>query len=139
MKVKVQIVIEQGGDAAPIIEEVACLCRDDLRPETLGLTLDEGKELLARIQETMVTQQAADYVEEQRPCPHCGKQRGDKGKHELVYRSLFGKLHSLSPRLYTCTCRPQARRSFSPLAELLPERTAPELLYLQSKWASLMS
>ena len=29
--------------------------------------------------------------------------------------------------------------SFSPLAELLPERTAPELRYLQSKWASLVS
>lgn len=27
----------------------------------------------------------------------------------------------------------------SPLAELLPERTTPELRYLQTKWASLMS
>jgi hypothetical protein len=139
MKVRVQIVIEQGGDAAPIIEEIACLCRDGLRPETLGLTLDEGKELLARIQETMVTHQTADYVEEQRACPHCGNRRGNKGRHELVYRSLFGKLHILSPCLYTCTCRPQESRSFSPLAELLSERTAPEFLYLQSKWASLMS
>jgi hypothetical protein len=33
----------------------------------------------------------------------------------------------------------QSKRSESPLAELLPERTAPELLYLQTKWASLMS
>ena len=139
MKVKVQIVIEREDDTVPIIEEVACLCRDDLRPETLGLTLDEGKELLARIQETMVTQQAADYVEEQRACPHCGKRRGNKGKHELVYRSLFGKLQIISPRLYTCTCQPQESRSFSPLAELLPERTAPEFLYLQSKWVSLVS
>jgi hypothetical protein len=110
MKVKVQIVIEQEGDATPIIEEVACLCRDGLRPETLGLTLDEGKELLARIQETIVTQQAANYIEEQRVCPHCGNRRGNKGKHELVYRSLFGKLQILSPRLYTCTCRPASVR-----------------------------
>jgi len=139
MKVKVQIVIEHEGDDTPIIEEVACLWRGDLCPETLGLSLDEGKGLLARIQETMVTHQAADYVEEQRACSHCGKRRGNKGKHELVYRSLFGKLHILSPRLYTCTCQPQENRSFSPVAELLSERTAPEFLYLQAKWASLMS
>ena len=44
-----------------------------------------------------------------------------------------------SPRFYTCSCQSQSQRSFSPLAEHLPERTAPELLYLQTKWASLMS
>src|SRR6266404_5425787 len=34
-----------------------------------------------------------------------------------------------SPRLYPCRCEPQNRRSFSPLAELLPERTSPEPVY----------
>src|SRR2546425_120738 len=71
MKVKVQIIIEQEGFDAPVVEEVACLYRGDLLPATLGLTLEEGKELLARIQETMVAQQAASYVEQQRPCPDC--------------------------------------------------------------------
>jgi hypothetical protein len=41
--------------------------------------------------------------------------------------------------LYRCACQTSDRRSFSPLAELLPDRTAPELQYLQTKWASLMS
>ena len=93
MKVKVQIVIEHEADDTPIVEEVGCLCRGDLLPETLGLTLEEGKQLLARIQETMVTHQMAEYVEQQRPCPHCGKKRSSKGRHEIVYRSLFGKLN----------------------------------------------
>ena len=139
MKVKVQIVVEYDEDDAPIVEEVACLCRDDLRPETLGLTLEEGKQLLTRVQEIMVTHQATEYVEQHRACPHCQKRRSNKGKHEIVYRSLFGKLNILSPRLYTCSCQSQEKRSFSPLAEMLPERTAPEFCYLQSKWASLMS
>ena len=139
MKVKVQIVVEHDKDDAPIMEEVICLCRDNLRPETLGLTLEEGKQLLTRVQEIMVTHQATEYVEQHRTCPHCQQRRGNKGQHEIVYRSLFGKLHILSPRLYTCTCQPQQKRSFSPLAEVLPERTAPEFHYLQSKWASLMS
>jgi len=32
-----------------------------------------------------------------------------------------------------------AQETFSPLAELLPNRTAPELLYLDAKWCSLLS
>jgi hypothetical protein len=56
-----------------------------------------------------------------------------------VYRTLFGKLHLKSPRLYRCRCQQQGEQTFSPLAELLVERTAPELLYVESKFAALMS
>ena len=37
MKVSVQIIVEHEGLDGPIVEEVACLCRGDLMPETLGL------------------------------------------------------------------------------------------------------
>lgn len=139
MKVKVQIVIEYDELEEPLTEEVACLCRGDLLPETLGLTLEEGKDLLANLQAKMVKHQAVEYVAQQRSCPLCGEPRGNKDQQEIVWRSLFGKLRILSPRLYTCSCQPQKKKSFSPLATRLPERTAPELLYLQTKWASLMS
>ena len=43
MRMKVHIIIEQK-DAALKIEELICLERNDLTPETLGLTLNEGKE-----------------------------------------------------------------------------------------------
>lgn len=122
-----------------MVEEIACLQRGDLLPEMLGLTLQEGKELLAKVQETMVAHQAAAYIEQQRPCPDCGQRRGSKGQHAIVWRSLFGKLQIDSLRLYTCSCQPQKTHSFSPLADLLSERTAPELKYLQTKWASLVS
>jgi hypothetical protein len=139
MKITVQIVIEHDELDEPITEEIACLCRGDLLPETMGLTLAEGKELLANIQEAMVKHQAEEYVGRKRHCPCCGRQRRDKGKHKIVWRSLFGKLRIQSPRLYTCPCKSQKAKSFSPLASFLPERSAPELLYIQTKWASLMS
>jgi hypothetical protein len=139
MKVKVRIIIEHDELEEPHIEEIACLCRGDLLPETLGLTLDEGKEILANLQAAMVKYQADAYVEQQRYCPDCGKPHSNKGEHEIVWRSLFGKLRIHSPRFYSCTCRPRETKSFSPLAGHLPERSAPELLYLQTKWASLMS
>jgi hypothetical protein len=139
MRVKVQIVIESENHGTPITEEVACIQREDLTPETLGLTLAEAKDLLASMQANIVKEQTAEYIEQQRCCPLCGEMRGEKGQHDIVFRSLFGKMEISSPRLYTCSCQPQEKKSFSPLAEHLPERTAPELLYIQTKWASLMS
>ena len=56
-----------------------------------------------------------------------------------MYRTLFGKLRLPSVRLYHCVCQPHPTRTFSPLAQLLSERTAPELLYLETKFSSLMS
>lgn len=115
------------------MERIACLERAGLDPSTLGLTLAEAKGLLARVQAVMVTQQVAAYVEPQRICRECGKRCSAKGEHELVYRTLFGQLKLRSPRFRTCTCQAVEQRSVSPLAELLPERTAPELRYLQTK------
>ncbi|MHC4534848.1 MAG: ISKra4 family transposase [Planctomycetota bacterium] len=139
MKLKIQVIIESESNETPVTEEIASLTREDLTPETLGLTLAEAKDLLASTQETIVKHQVTEYLEQQRSCPHCGKTRAQKGKHEIVFRSLFGKLKMQSPRFYTCSCQSQSQRSFSPLAEHLPQRTTPELLYLQTKWASLMS
>src|SRR5262249_39817079 len=75
----------------------------------------------------------------QRHCPQCGAPRQSKGAHHTVLRTVFGDLPITSPRFTHCPCQPQATASFSPLATLLPERTTPELLYLETKWASLAS
>lgn len=139
MKVKIQVVIESDNHDTPITEEIACIQRGSLSPETLGMTLAEAKDLLANVQAAMVKEQSEEYIEQQRKCPHCGRTLPQKGCHEIVFRSLFRKMTLQSPRLYTCPCQTQEKQSFSPLAELLSERTAPELLYLQTKWASLMS
>ena len=52
---------------------------------------------------------------------------------------MFGYLKVKSARLHHCGCRPHESKTFSPLADLLPEHTTPELLFLETKWASLMS
>ena len=114
--------------------------RDSLQPEGLGLTLAEAKDLLRGVQETMVAAQVAAFEAQQECCPACGRARRRNGRHEIVYRTLFGKLRLNSPRFYACPCQDAASRaSLSPLAERLPERTAPELAYLESKFAGLMS
>lgn len=58
----------------------------------------------------------------------------------MTFRTLFGKLQLSSMRLRHCRCEPsQPTGTFSPLSELLTERTAPELLYLEARWCSLLS
>jgi hypothetical protein len=137
MQVKIQMIIEQQNET--ITKEIICLNRLHLAPETLGLTLKESKLITSKIQENMVGPQIEEYIVSQRPCPCCGEVRPIKGYHSLKYRTLFGKILIQSPRLYECNCHSHKHNSFSPLARLLPERISPELNYLESEWASLMS
>jgi hypothetical protein len=138
MQIIVQLRIEADDAASPIVIDVAHLQRQQLTPETIGLTLAEGKEVLAHLQTALVTQQVAAYTDQQRACPYCGARQLSKGQHILVLRTLFGKLTIPSPRFTSCPCQVAERHSFSPLADLLPERTTPELRYLQAKWAALL-
>jgi hypothetical protein len=138
MKIKIQVVTISDDDHETT-REVACVERHDLTPETFGLSLAEGKVVLQALQEVVVEWQMHAYLLQQRACPHCGKARQSKGVHHTVFRTVFGTLPVDSPRLYHCPCQPHTTTSFSPLAALLPERTTPDLLYLETKWAALMS
>ncbi|MEJ2328163.1 MAG: hypothetical protein P8Y25_15755 [Chromatiaceae bacterium] len=51
------------------VHQVACLEREGVSLETLGLTLAEGKAVLKAIQEVMVEKPLTAYVESQRHCP----------------------------------------------------------------------
>lgn len=139
MKIRIQVVIEAENGNPEKIEEIALLERGSLRPEELGLTLAEAKTLLRNMQQTMVTEQIEEYLGQFKICPHCSMQRNRKGQHVIVYRTLFGKLHLISPRLYDCSCQDKYRHSSSPLAQMLTTHCAPELQYLETKFASLMS
>jgi hypothetical protein len=139
MRIRVQVVIEGENGHDETVEEVGSLERGALRPEELGLTLCEAKQLLHAVQQSVVTEQVEQYLAQCAVCSHCGRHRSRKGTHEIVYRTLFGKLKLVSPRLYDCPCQESGRHSTSPLTELLAARTAPELSYLETKFASLMS
>src|SRR5712692_915555 len=141
MRIRVQVIIEADQESTvPLrIEEVACFERGTLSPETLGLRLGEAKQMLAGIQQVMIAQQVEEYVEQQRQCPHCRQPLPYKGHHQIGVRTLFGKLTLESPRLYTCSCQLHQKHSWSPVAALFSERSTPELLCQEIRWASLLS
>ena len=121
------------------VYEIASLHRTELKMETLGLTLAEGKTILCEIQRVVVERQVAECLEPYRHCSACGQPQHGKGQHDLPMRTVFGKMTIPSPRIVYCDCQPHETKSFSPLAQLLPERTTPEMLFLETKWSALMS
>jgi len=141
MKSTVHVVITTD-EGQTETREIACVEREDLTPTTLGLTLAEGKAMLKALQEIVVAQQMRAFLEAQRACPHCGQRRRSQGYHTTQLRTVFGTISVHSLRLYQCVCPSEpsdAARTFSPLAVLLPEPITPELLFLETKWAALVS
>lgn len=139
MKLRLQLLIESDTGEVVTTQDVAQLERHSLRPEDVGLSLGEAKQLLGSVQRVMVQEQLSGYIAEHSRCSDCGQKFARKGQHEIVFRTLFGELRLCSPRLYSCSCRGVGKASFSPLAQQLPERTAPELVYLETKFAALLS
>jgi hypothetical protein len=138
MRVEIQLRII-GDNTVLSDDAVLHLDRTDDRLAAVGLSLTEAKTLLADIQNRLVAAQAADYVARHCHCPACGRRLRSKGCETIVFRTAFGAIRLPSPRFFHCRCQAATRRTFSPLAGLFIEHTAPELLYLESKWASLVS
>jgi hypothetical protein len=137
VKVLLQITADDGtaGDAA----EVAVFEKQTERPEDLGLSIAEGKALLAAVQQRMVDAQVASWMEQHRCCEECGQRRYSKGSHGVVFLTLYGDVRIVSPRLHRCPCKStNGPATVSPLRALIPDYVAPERLYLEARWASLV-
>ena len=111
---------EAAGGGATTRAISAAVERSSLTAETLGLTLAEGKAILAELQAAVVAEQVAAHEAAVRRCLACGTDRGIKGHHSLTCRTAFGTLPLTAARLRRCRCGADRaagdRASFSPLA-----------------------
>src|SRR3954447_10407343 len=141
MPAAVHLQLRIVGDDGTVFtdSEILHLEKSDHRLEAVGLSIGESKILQECLQQHIVTVQAAAFINQHRCCPACGRQLCRKGKSPIVFRTVFGNVALSSPRFYRCGCQPADSQTFSPLTELFTEHTAPELLYLESRWASLIS
>jgi hypothetical protein len=138
---RVQIQLRIIGDDNSVISEDEILHFDkgDDRLEAIGLLFDEAKARMTAIQERVVNAQAASFLARHRCCDLCGSRLLSKGHCRIRFRTAFGIIPLVSPRFYHCTCWSGTTKTFSPLTALFTEHTAPELLYLETRWASLIS
>ncbi|MDQ2802930.1 MAG: ISKra4 family transposase [Pseudomonadota bacterium] len=137
----VSILLQITGDDGAIVtaEEVAAFGKATERPEDVGLSLADGKALLAAVQDRIVQAQAAAWTARHRCCEACGARRRSKGSYPVLFRTLYGDVQLTSPRLHRCGCQDGVgSATVSPLRELFPSHVAPERLYLEVRWASLV-
>src|SRR5919112_4153835 len=137
--VQLQLRIVSDDDTVIRDEVILQLDKSGDQLETVGLCLEDSKDLLGRLQHAVVEVQVAAYVNRHRCCSACDRRLRGKGQYPIVFRTAFGHVPLASPRFYRCRCHPADSQTFSPLAELFTEHTAPELLYLESRWASPIS
>ncbi len=139
MRVSILLQITADDGTAGSAEEVAAFEKVTERPEDVGLSLVNGKALLAAVQRRVVKAQADTWAGGHRCCEACGTRRRCKGSYPILFRTLYGDVPLASPRLHCCACRDgQGPDTLSPLRDLIPGHIAPERLYLEARWASLV-
>ncbi len=134
--IKLAITDDNGTEQ---LEEIIQLDRKFGNKNIVDITLNESKQLLKTLQSKIITRQTKAYIQSKRQCSYCHKKQNIKGYHALQYRTLFGIVNLQSPRLYRCQCNKPETKTFSPLSEWLNDKNIPELQYIETKWASLIS
>ncbi len=139
MRVSILLQITADDGTTGSTEEVAAFEKATEWAEDVGLSLADGKALLAAVQCRVVQAQAKEWAGRHRCCVACGTRRGSNGSFPVLFRTLYGDVQLASPRLHRCACQgKEGPATASPLRDLLPGHVAPERLYLEARWASLV-
>src|SRR5215467_13458039 len=137
MKFRVEVVcISDAGQEHR--NDVVEIERHQVAMETLGLNLCESKAMLESVQDFMIARQTAGDLEQRRYCRNCGDRYTAKGGGKTEVKTLFGAVEVANPRWNRCSCQQSDPKTFRPAAAWLPGTTSPELLYVETKWASLI-
>ncbi|WP_338877360.1 ISKra4 family transposase (plasmid) [Spirosoma sp. SC4-14] len=135
MKFTISLSIEASGEPLQTMPVLAFdkECQD---VANIGLSLPESKQLLEALQAQIVQQQANCFLAQ--ALPKLPTSRVLKDYRPLTLRTLFGTVRLRSPRftVFQLLDKPQ---TVSPLRSLLTQRTTPEMLYLETKWAASLS
>jgi hypothetical protein len=138
MKWTIKLVFE-AIPGCPVEHELGIIERsEEISPATAGLTLAEGKALLASLQQQVVTAQIQQHVEAIRSCSQCGSAFRTKGHYQSTLRSVYGPVAMRIRRLRPCPCSGSQAQSFSTLFTNKSPIT-PELRYITAKMAALLS
>lgn len=70
--------------------------------------------------------------------PGCGQRHHSKSSGTTTVHTLFGPVAVPNPRWNRCSCQATGPKTFRPTSAWLTRRSSPELLYLETRWASLI-
>jgi hypothetical protein len=84
---------------------------DDYSLRTVGLTLAQGKGVLAGLQRRLVEAQTEDHCHRRRRCQRCKASRPMKDKRFRRLLTLFGTVNVSAPRFEPCRCAVTCRQT----------------------------
>jgi hypothetical protein len=112
---------------------------DDLIAGNIGLSIDDGKAIMALLQRHIIDRQCARYDLFRRHCQGCGGTRPIKDYSTRTIQTVYGAVTVESPRLYPCRrCMCGVDITIAPVSELCPDRATAELMTLTAKLGALM-
>ena len=104
----------------------------NLKPEEIGLTLAEGRDVLRDIQRQVIGNQVHFYTLCFSHCVHCGKRQPFKDVRTKCLLTVFGAFRLRGRRIRMCRCQTErgCDASFFPLGHIISRRTTPEIRLL---------
>jgi hypothetical protein len=102
MGIEIQLRIIGDDDSVISADEVLHFDKGDDRLKAVGLSLGEGKAVIAGIQERVVTAQAARFLNRHQCCSGYGRALLSKGPGQIQFRTAFGTIPLNSPRFHRC-------------------------------------
>lgn len=135
MKFTISLTVEASGEPLQT-ESILTFEKECLEVANIGLSLPESKQLLEALQAPIVQQQANYFLTQE--LPKLPASRILKDYQPLILRTLFDIVRLRSPR-FTVIQASDKPYTINPLRSLFTQRTTPEMLYLETKWAALLS
>ncbi len=105
-----------------------------LRPENVGLSLEDGKQVLQQLQQSVLVSQTHEFCALNRVCRRCRCVTPIKDYQQRKVDTVFGGVTLRCPRIISCPCEPPYffETAFSPIQQVLPERATTELQLLEA-------
>ena len=117
--------VRELGGGAPVAEYA---------PQTIGLTLAEGKQILAETQRHRVQAQTEDHCRRRRVCQRCQARRPLKDRRSRRLVSLFGTVAVKAPRFKPCQCAVTSRARSAGCRKSCPIDARPNTSGSWRKW-----
>jgi hypothetical protein len=131
-------VVGVSADGSEQRRQMLSIERQELAMETLGMSVAESKALLEGVQDFMIEQQVGEDLERRRACSHCGRRHAIKDFGTTPVKTLFGSVSVSNPRWRRCSCQTEGPKTFRPTHAWLQGTISAEMLYMETKWASLI-
>ena len=131
-----------GTDGVLARREVFVVRRNVDQPhlKDFGLTLEEGKAILQRVQAEQTQFQVEQCGMRDRECTGCERRRAIHDYRKRSIHTLFGVCQVRAPRLRPCSClAPHDTAPASRLMALMAGRTTPELERVQAELGARLS